>query len=157
MLGDPQVMRFVGGKSLSREEAWRRLIGCAGLWPILGYGYWSLERKSDGIYLGQVGFGDFKRELSPPIENTLEMGWLLIADAHGQGVASEAVAAAIHWAERAFPALEITAIIAPDNAPSIRVAEKAGFVRGEETAYHGEPILIFRRSVTSVQPIRLRS
>jgi RimJ/RimL family protein N-acetyltransferase len=34
-------------------------------------------------------------------------------------------------------------IIAPDNAPSVRVAEKAGFRRWRETTYHGQPTLVF--------------
>lgn len=149
MLADPDVIRFVGGKSLSREEAWRKLISCAGLWPILGYGYWSVERKGDGAYLGQVGFADFKRDLRRSIEGLPEMGWLLTRDAHGKGYASEAVAACLVWADRVLAGLVFTAIIDPLNAPSIRVAEKAGFAEAEETVYNGEPILILRRQPRS--------
>lgn len=145
MLADPQVYRFVGNKPAAREEAWRKLIGCAGLWSILGYGYWSVERKSDRAYIGQVGFADFKRDMQPPIEGIPEMGWLLSSDAHGEGLASEAVAAGLRWADEALGGCEITAIIDPGNAGSIRVAEKAGFSSREEASYKGEPILLFRR------------
>ena len=145
MLADPEVVRYVGGKPQAREEAWRRLIGAAGLWTILGYGYWAVERREDGAYIGQIGFGDFKRELTPSIEGLPEMGWLLSSDAHGRGYASEAVAAALAWADRALPERAFTAIIHPDNGPSIRVAEKAGFGEPVATSYKGEPILIFYR------------
>ena len=37
------------------------------------------------------------------------------------------------------------AIIAPDNGPSIRVAERTGFASRENALYKGEPILLFRR------------
>jgi RimJ/RimL family protein N-acetyltransferase len=149
MFDDPEVVRFVGGKPLSREEAWRKLIGCAGLWIMLGYGYWSVERKEDGAYLGQIGFADFKRNLSPSIEGKPEMGWLLTSDAHGKGYASEAVAAAIAWADEALPGLEFTAIIDQGNAPSIRIAQKAGFSIREEARYVDAPILLFRRPAAS--------
>jgi RimJ/RimL family protein N-acetyltransferase len=145
MLSDPQVFRFVGGHPQAREEAWRRLLGAAGLWAILGYGYWSLERKADGAYLGQIGFGDFMRDLEPSIEGLPEMGWLLPSEAHGQGYASEAVAAGLRWADRELGGLAFTAIIHPDNAASIRVAEKAGFGEPVETSYKGDPTLIFYR------------
>lgn len=149
MLADPEVVHFIGGALHSREEAWRKMIACAGLWTLLGYGYWSVERKEDGLYLGTVGFADFKRDMHPSIEGLPEMGWLLTADAHGKGYASEAVAAGLGWADTALAGQEIVAIIDPGNARSIRVAEKAGFGGREEAAYKGETILIFRRPAGS--------
>lgn len=145
MLADEKVYRRVGGKPLPREEAWRKLIGCAGLWHTLGYGYWSVERKEDGLYVGQVGFADFKREMTPSIEGLPEMGWLFASDAHGRGYASEAVGAGLAWIDGALPDREVVAIIDPENAPSIRVAEKAGFTGREDASYRGEKILLFRR------------
>lgn len=149
MLADPEAMRFVGGKGLPREEAWRKLISCAGLWTILGYGYWSVERKEDGAYVGQIGFADFKRDMSPSIEGLPEMGWLLPRDVHGLGYASEAVAAALKWADEALAGQTFTAIIDPENKGSIRVAEKAGFTQREDAVYKDEKILLFRRPPAS--------
>jgi RimJ/RimL family protein N-acetyltransferase len=145
MLADPKVLRFLGAHPHGREEAWRRLLTSTGLWTLLGYGYWTLERKQDGAYLGQIGFGDFKRGLTPSTEGLPEMGWLLKSGAHGQGYASEAVAAGLQWADRALAGQTFTAIIHPENAASIRVAEKAGFGQPVETRYKSEPILIFYR------------
>ncbi|QAY79383.1 GNAT family N-acetyltransferase [Sphingosinicella sp. BN140058] len=146
MLGDPDFVRHLGGKTFGREESWRRLLSGAGLWALVGYGYWAIERRSDNAFIGQVGFADFKRDLEPSIENMPEMGWVLAPETHGQGIASEAVAAALDWARRELPGREIVAIIDPANAPSIRVAEKAGFHSREEASYRGEPILLFRRA-----------
>jgi RimJ/RimL family protein N-acetyltransferase len=73
------------------------------------------------------------------------MGWIFAPSAQGQGYASEAAAAALDWADEHLKAAEIVAIIDPDNAPSIRVAEKAGFDRREDALYRDETILLFRR------------
>ena len=146
MLGDPDFMRYLGGKTLTREDSWRRLLSGAGLWSILGYGYWGVERRDDGTFIGQVGFADFKRDMTPSIEGLPEMGWVLAPETHGQGFASEAVAAALDWARQALRGREIVAIIDPANTPSIRVAEKAGFAAREEALYRADPILLFRRA-----------
>jgi RimJ/RimL family protein N-acetyltransferase len=138
MLADPEVMRHVGGKPLGREDAWRRLLVAPGLWSLLGFGYWAVERRSDGRYLGQAGFGDFKREIVPAIDGLPEAGWMFAAHAHGQGYATEAVAAAIAWGDRALPGRDFVAIIDPGNVASIRVARKSGFVHAETADYQGE-------------------
>jgi RimJ/RimL family protein N-acetyltransferase len=144
-LADPEIIRHLSGSLYSREDSWRRLLGSNGLWPLLGYGYWAVERREDGAWLGQVGFADFKRDMTPSIEGLPEMGWIFARHAHGQGYAGEAVAAGLRWADEVLRAAEIVAIIAPENAPSIRVAEKAGFGERSEARYRDEITLLFRR------------
>jgi RimJ/RimL family protein N-acetyltransferase len=146
---DPEVTRHLGGATLSREETWRRLLATAGSWAILGYGYWAVERKDGGPMIGHVGLADFKRDITPSIEGLPETGWVFAREAHGQGYASEAVAAALQWANRELAGHTLTAIIDPQNAGSIRVAEKAGFGEPVETQYRGEPILVFYRQPRS--------
>jgi RimJ/RimL family protein N-acetyltransferase len=144
-LADPEVVRHLGGNVMSREDAWRRMLCAPGMWAMLGYGYWAIERRADGAWLGQVGFGDFKRDMEPKIEGLPEMGWILAPGAQRQGYATEAGLAALAWADAALGAPEIVAIVEPDNAPSIRVAEKIGFAVRDDANYRGEPILLFRR------------
>jgi RimJ/RimL family protein N-acetyltransferase len=141
---DPEVMRFLGAAPQSREETWRKILGSPGLWALLGYGYWVAERRSDGAYLGQIGFADFKRDMTPSIEGIPEMGWIMAREAQGQGYATEAVLGALAWADEALGS-EIVAIISHDNAASIRIAAKGGFSSREDALYKGEPILLFRR------------
>jgi len=145
MMADPEVVRHLGGTPMSREESWRRMLSGTGMWAVLGYGYWVIERRSDGAFIGQAGFADFKRDMTPSIENLPEMGWVLARESQGQGLATEAVDAGLRWADEALGPAEFVAIISPGNAPSIRVAEKAGFTERSEALYRGEPILLFRR------------
>ena len=145
MLGDPEIARFLGGQAATREETWRKLLSGAGLWAVLGFGYWAVEDKATGAYLGQIGFADFKRAMTPSVEGLPEIGWMLAAHAQGKGIATEAALGAVGWADRALAAREIVAIIDAANLASIRVAEKAGFTAREDALYKGEPILLFRR------------
>ena len=149
IVGDPAVMRHIGGRPNTREEAWRKLLSVPGLWALLGYGYWAVERRSDGALIGQLGFADFRRDLDPSIEGIPEMGWLFATDAHGRGFAYEGTEAALRWADDALPGREFAAIIHPDNRPSIKLAERLGFARASQTSYHGDPTVIFRRSPAS--------
>ena len=130
---------------MSREESWRRIGTATGLWSLLGYGYWAVERRSDGAWIGIAGFADFKRDVTPSIEGVPEMGWIFAAHAHGQGYALEATRAAMAWADAHLAHREFVAIIDPENGPSIRLAEKLGFSSREHATYRGEPILLFRR------------
>jgi RimJ/RimL family protein N-acetyltransferase len=142
---DPEVTRYIGGRPFTAEEVWKRLLQYTGLWNLLGYGYWAVEQKDTGRYIGDIGFADFKRDLQPSLEGMLEFGWVLAPHAHGKGYASEAVAAATTWGEQHFGTLRAVCIIAPENLPSIRVAEKAGFKLWRESTYHGSPTLVFSR------------
>ncbi|HEY2625060.1 GNAT family N-acetyltransferase [Dyella sp. Tek66A03] len=142
---DADVTRYVGGRPFSAEEVWKRLLQYAGMWSLLGYGYWAVEEKSSGRYIGDIGYADLKRDLEPSLEGMLEFGWVLAPSAHGRGYASEAVAAVTAWGDQHLGALRAVCIIAPENLPSIRVAEKAGFRPWQETTYHGSPTLVFSR------------
>lgn len=141
---DPGVTRFIGGKPSTREESWARLLRYSGHWALLGYGFWALEEKATGRFVGEGGFADFKREIEPAIDAP-EQGWALASWAHGRGYASEAVAAMIVWGQSHFSRRDFMCIIAPDNTPSIRVAEKAGYREIARTSYKNAPTLVFRR------------
>jgi RimJ/RimL family protein N-acetyltransferase len=144
-MGDPGIVRHLGGTPFGREDSWRRILSACGAWPMLGYGYWAVERKAEGDLIGQAGFADFKRDMQPSIEGLPEMGWIFSLHAHGKGYAREAVEAGLAWADDALKAPLIPAIIDPGNAPSIRLAERCGFGEREEALYRGAPILLFRR------------
>lgn len=143
MWGNSQVVEHIGGNAFTREDVWSRLLRYRGMWSMLGYGFWSVEEKATGRFVGDVGFGDFHRDFEPSIEGMPEMGWVLDPWCHGQGFASEAVAKAMEWGRGHLDAPEYACIIDPANTPSIRVAEKAGFIQTTETLYRGSPILVF--------------
>lgn len=144
MWRDPAVVRFIGGRAFSREEAWGRLLRYVGHWTLLGYGLWAVEDR-DGRYAGEVGFGDFHRELEPGFGDTPEAGWVLAPWAHGRGYAREAVGAAVAWADANLSGDRTVCMIDPANEPSLRVAARAGYVETGRATYKGEPTVLFER------------
>ncbi|MDE2272066.1 MAG: GNAT family N-acetyltransferase, partial [Xanthomonadaceae bacterium] len=99
---DPQVVRYIGGKPSTPQQSWQRLLRYAGLWHLLGYGFWAIEEKSSGRMLGDIGYMDVKRDIVPALDGMPEVGWVLVPDAQGKGYASEALVAALAWGDAHF-------------------------------------------------------
>jgi RimJ/RimL family protein N-acetyltransferase len=160
MWADPAVTEHIGGRPSSAEESWARLLRYAGLWPLLGFGYWVARERTTGRFVGEVGLADFRRDLTPPLDAP-EAGWALAPWAHGRGLATEALGAVLAWTDAALgaPALggaaldpagggagRTVCLIAPENAASVRVAEKCGYREAGRVTYRGAESLVFART-----------
>jgi RimJ/RimL family protein N-acetyltransferase len=143
--GDPEVVRYIGGTPSTRSESWLRLMRCAGSWALLGLGYWAVREAASGRFVGEVGFGDFRRGFSAEFDAAPEAGWVLATWSHGRGYASEAVAAAMAWGDARFEAPRTVCMIDPDNAASLRVAAKAGYVEYARADYRASPVVLLER------------
>lgn len=129
--------RFIGGP-VDRATAWRQLCVAAGHWMLRGYGMWTLETRDTGAVAGRVGL-IFHDGWPEP-----ELGWQVYDGFEGKGLAEEAARAA----RDAAPALgldrPLVSLIAPDNARSIRLAERLGAVLEAEGSLLGHACLIYR-------------
>jgi RimJ/RimL family protein N-acetyltransferase len=149
MWADSAVTRHIGGSPSTPEQVWARLLRYAGLWTLLGYGYWVVRERGSGRFVGEVGLADFRRDLSPALDGAPEAGWVLAPWAHGRGYATEAVQAALAWGDAHLGRGRTVCLIAPDNAASIRVAEKCGFRSAARTTYQGADTLVFERAAVT--------
>ena len=150
MWGDPAVTRFIGGRPFTREEVWARMLRYAGHWLWLNYGFWAIEETDTGRFVGEAGFGDFRRQIDPPLTDIPEIGWVFAPPAQGKGYATEAVSAVVAWGEQRFGPVRTACIIDPGNTASIRVAEKCGYREWQRTEYHGAPTILFERNPGSL-------
>ncbi len=148
MWADPQVVRHISGVPSTREQSWHRLLRWAGLWAMKGYGPFAILDKQSGRFLGEAGHADFHRGLGAAFDSCPEACWVLGGHAHGQGYATEAVAAAVRWFDHNRPETRTVCIISPDNAPSLRVAEKVGYRPFGRAHYNGEVIMLERARPT---------
>jgi RimJ/RimL family protein N-acetyltransferase len=78
-----------------------------------------------------VGYANFH---GPPgtndlgLEGAAEVGYTIFPEHRGQGYATEVARAMLDWARREHGVTEFVSGVAPDNAPSLRVNDKLGFV-----------------------------
>lgn len=143
MWSDTRVTDFIGGAPRPRSDAWLRFTTGAGLWPLLGFGYWIITDRLTGRLVGVGGFARFERGIDELIGYP-EAGWAFAADHWGKGFASEAVGAMLGWADRALDR-EIRCIIDPGNNASVRVAEKLGFAKFGELRTEAWTTDLYRR------------
>lgn len=142
---EPSVVRFIGGTPLSREAAWSRFLRQIGHWHVLGFGFFAVEDRATGAFLGNAGFQDLRRDLVPSLEGTMEAGWVLAGAAQGRGLAEEAMRAALAWADRHRAAARVACIIDPENAASLHVAGKLGFLEITRSVYNHHAVVVMER------------
>lgn len=130
LVADDEVARWTGGGDKTAEELIALWVG---RWERNGVGPFVVEL--DGEIIGRVGFIVWDNrtwetsayDLAGEHAET-ELGWAILTRRCGHGYATEAARAARAWAgDRP----RIISLIDPENARSIRVAEKLGAVRAE--------------------------
>ncbi len=137
MLGDAEVMRFLGGRPLPRAEAWRNMAMVIGHWHLRGYGFWAVEERASGEMVGRVGCW------YPEGWPGLEVGRTLCRQFWGRGYATEAARASLEYAFTRLNQTHVISLIAPDNAASIRVAERLGERPEGEWDVFGTKVIIY--------------
>ena len=108
-------------------------------WELLGFGAWAIELRETGAYVGQVGLNlpaDFPQR---------ELGWLVWQEYEGKGYAIEAALRAREFAYQTLGWNTLVSYIDPDNARSIRLAERMGAAPDPHAPTpNSEPCLVYR-------------
>jgi len=143
---DPVVTKFITGIPLTEEESWARLLRYVGHWTLFGFGYWVIEEKLSGAFLGEGGFQENQRDIEPSLKGMLETGWVFLPSAHGKGYATEAVLAMHEWKDANLPEKRVCCIIDQPNLASLRVAEKCGYQEIAGAEYKGASVRVFHRA-----------
>jgi RimJ/RimL family protein N-acetyltransferase len=134
---DHEVMRYILPGPLTRVQAWRKMAEYVGHWQLRGYGIWSVIERSSGQHIGRIGF------LNPEGGHGFEVGWGLAREAWGKGYALEGLRAALHHASTALHERHAVALIHPENARSIKIAERLGGALEGRTQDSGVSLLVF--------------
>jgi len=135
---NPDIMRYlVGGQPMTRLEAWRHMAFLVGHWELLGYGYFAVEEKASGKFIGRIGY------TNPDGWPGLELGWTLLPEFQGKGYATEGARFLLDYAFNEMDRDHVISVIHPDNERSIAVAARLGEQLEGETEIAGMPALIF--------------
>jgi RimJ/RimL family protein N-acetyltransferase len=147
MWRDPQVVKYTIGSESTPQRTWQRLLAYCGHWSVLGFGYWAVECKSTGRYIGELGFADFRRDTCPSIEGIPEIGWALCVEAQGRGYATEALRRVVEWGDANLGVSRTVCIVHRENLRSIHLARKLGYSIVLREATDEEPGLLLARDV----------
>ena len=145
---DEETRRFLGGMEPSEMDSFARLLRNAGSWALWGYGVFMVRRKGEarivatcGVFRSHRGFGT---ELG--LDNVAEAGWIVHPDAWGQGVAREAMEAALVWFDAAHGPQRVACMIEEGHAASEALAGKLGFMRyGRHEPDGGRALALYER------------
>jgi RimJ/RimL family protein N-acetyltransferase len=130
----------VGGPK-PRHVVVERFMAMAGQWAVRGFGRYAVTEGGTGF--GHVGV--LQIDAGDPVELT----WTLWDGAReGEGLATEAARAVLE----AWTGPRLVARVDPDNAASLRVAEKLGFARDDTVtapAHFPTDVVTFRQGLAA--------
>lgn len=95
------------------------------------YTLWMMEEKEDGLFIGNLCF----KGLNP--DGTVEIGYGVDEEYRNNGYCTEAVRAMTKWALSQEGVSSVEAETEPANTASLRVLEKAGFIRNGKEGEEG--------------------
>jgi RimJ/RimL family protein N-acetyltransferase len=117
---DEETVRYLGGEIMSSAKAWRMMAAVIGHWQIRGYGFFSVESKDTGAWVGHVG------PWYPEGWPGREIGWTIAREHWGKGLATEAARACLDHVFDTLGWERVIHVILPGNEASIAVARKLG-------------------------------
>ena len=122
LLNDPGWLANIGERNVRTRRQARTWIATrhTATYGRLGFGFWAVERKSDGALMGMCGL--IKRDTLMEAD----VGYALMPAFRGQGYAREAAAACVRYALDVLGLPEVWGITGPDNAPSAGVLQRIG-------------------------------
>ncbi len=131
---DARVIRFVGGVAQDDEAVWFRLMRYAGMWALLGFGFWAFEDKASRAFIGEGGLLDAARGIEARA-GAYARGWLgrWCRRRRARVLATEAMQAILAWTDAT---LSVPAHRRPDQSGQRRLVPRRGQarLRGGRTA-----------------------
>ena len=119
-MADANTVRYLGTKPMNRAESWRSMAVVIGHWAIRGYGFFSLQHRETGEWVGRVG------PWYPEGWPAPEVGWTISPDHLGRGYATEAALASLRYAFDTLGWKQVIHVIMEGNEASMAVARKIG-------------------------------
>ncbi|NMN05610.1 MULTISPECIES: GNAT family N-acetyltransferase [unclassified Novosphingobium] len=148
LLAPEAVRRHLGNRPTGAVEEFQRLLRNAGSWALYGYGIFTCRRRDDDAVVGIAGVFHSWRGFGEGLDDVPEAGWIFAESCWGQGLAREAMAAALDWFDQAHGPRRVACMIDGDNAPSLALAARLGFVAYAEQPDPGRdvPLLLLERN-----------
>ncbi len=136
---DPEVMRYVSGRPLSRDETAAQVDRIVAYQTALGFSLWGVVDRATDALLGRAGL------LVQIIDGVpeVEVAYLLARASWGRGLGTEVAEAVGRHAREVIGLRRVVALVHPANVASARVVTKLGFATERRIEWHGEPRDVF--------------
>ena len=121
---------------LDTDRVYRRMMK---MYEEQGYGFWAAVLAETGDFAGLCGLLDQQVES----RYELEVGYHLLHEYRGRGLATEVARAAMEYAFQTLGKSRLISLILPDNAASIGVAGKNGLVLERDAVFRGLDVSVF--------------
>lgn len=124
LLNDPSFLQYIGDRGVRIVEDAENYLrnGPMASYAANGHGLDAVVLHDGGICVGMCGI--VRRDTLPGPD----LGYAFLPEYTGAGLAEEATRAALEHARDALHFSEMLAIVQPDNAASIKLLNKLGFV-----------------------------
>jgi RimJ/RimL family protein N-acetyltransferase len=117
---EPRVIQYINqGGPWPDHRIQTRVLEYIHFGQTRGWHLWPVIHRADAALIGFCGFSDGR----PP---DVEIGWRLLPDYWGQGLATEAAKATLDYGFRSWSFSPVIAVAQTPNRASIRVMEKIG-------------------------------
>jgi RimJ/RimL family protein N-acetyltransferase len=137
MNADLETMAHLGGP-IDKVATWRLMASLLGHWHLRGFGMWAVQDRATGEFLGRAGL--YEQHGWPGIE----VAGSLKRTRWGAGLAIEAGEAVLDFAATAVEAAEVISVIRPENAASIKAAQRLGLTYHRNAIVGDVEQLIYR-------------
>lgn len=129
---------YMVGGPLDEREVHRRMMSMIGTWALRGHGMWHIADKNTDEVLGATGI------IFAPGWHEPELGWSVMAEAEGKGLAFEAARAARHYAAHHLGQDGVISYIDPANNRSSALAKRMGAKIEREATFLDKTVNIWR-------------
>ena len=136
---DAAVMATLGG--VRSDEVTRDVLeGLTAHWAAHGFGYWMARDAASGAFVGRGGLREVVIGGGPEVE----IGYALMSEYWGRGLATELARACVDVGFNALGRDDLVAFTLPTNAGSRRVMSRLGFGFERDVIWSGMPHVLYR-------------
>lgn len=141
IFSDPEAMNYYPS-TMNEEEALGWITRTLGNYEKLGVGFWIVEDKSTGRFLGQCGI--IPQEFDGAA--VMEIAYLFVKQEWGNGYATESAKACKEYGFQSMGLKKMYSFIDASNLPSARVAERNGMHVETTITKWGKDVLVYSAS-----------
>jgi [ribosomal protein S5]-alanine N-acetyltransferase len=139
LLNNPLMVRWLGAAP-SLDAIGSGIAKTRRHWLRHGWGGWVFKDAATGEFVGRGGLAEADIEG----RREVELAYAIRPDRWGEGLGTAVGQVAVNHARRHLDADSLVAFTVPDNAGSLRVMAKLGFVFESEIEHAGLPQVLYR-------------